>query len=223
MTSSQLRCAPAARDAVTLEAAVAELRAQRMIVLRSRDAGYGGIVFAGAHADSAKMSFAIRRSSGFLCVALPPARCDLLDIPPMCPSWHGRGDADFCVTVDASSGITTGISASDRARTARLLADPEATAEDFIRPGHVVPVATALSAGTPSSRLSPTAAELARLAGLEPVAVVAHVVSVAEPVQLATGEELAEFAAAHELAMLDLDTSRLAPSAQLPPHPVSRG
>lgn len=157
-----------------------------MVVVRG-GVGHGAIAFAAAHADVESMAFLIRYSSGFVCVALPPARCDELDLPPMYPSRRGGNGSAFCVTVDARSGTTTGISAVDRALTVRRLADPASVPSDFVRPGHVVPVATAA---------------LVRLA---PVAVFGHLVSPAEPTQLATDDELGEFAAVHRLAMLDLN------------------
>lgn len=156
-----------------------------MIVVRG-GAGHGAIAFAAAHADVESMAFLIRHSSGFVCVALPPARCDELDLPPMCPSRRGGTGSAYCVTVDARSDTTTGISAADRALTARRLADPASRPSDFVRPGHVVPVATAA------------------LVRLGPVAVFGHLVSPAEPTQLATDEELAEFAGVHRIAVLDL-------------------
>lgn len=196
----------------SLEAAAAAIGRGRMVVIRSRE-GHGGVTFAAAHADVEKMAFLIQHSSGFLCVTLPPERCDELAIPPMCSSRRDDDSAAFCVAVDARSGTTTGISARDRALTARRLADPRSTPEDFVRPGHVVPVATAapLSALSPP-RLSQAAASLTRLAGLEPVAVFGHLVSPSLPTQLATDDELAEFAAAHGIAELDLRDRAAGPS-----------
>lgn len=190
----------------TMWPAAAEIARGRMVVVRGC-AGYGGIVFAAAHSDVEKMAFLIRHSCGFVCVALPPARCDDLRIPPMYPSWRDGDSSAFCVTVDARWGTTTGISAADRALTARRLADPASMPADFVRPGHVVPVATSARAAPAGARLSQAAVAVTRTAKLAPLAVFGHLVSPVRPTQLATDDELADFAAAHRLAVLDLDVA----------------
>jgi 3,4-dihydroxy 2-butanone 4-phosphate synthase/GTP cyclohydrolase II len=108
------------------------------------------------------------------------------------------------VAVDAATGVGTGISARDRARTARLLADPAAVAGDFVRPGHVVPVRVDTGA---RYRHGPAeaAVDLALFAGLRPAAVLAAVVSTRCPEAMADPVELGVFAATHGLAVVALD------------------
>ncbi|MER6990171.1 3,4-dihydroxy-2-butanone-4-phosphate synthase [Saccharopolyspora hirsuta] len=178
-----------------VDRAAAELAAGRAVVVHGCSDG-GGIVFAAARADVELTAFAVRHSSGFLCVALSGERCDELVLPPMSPKVERQG-ATACVTVDASAGVSTGISASDRARTARLLAAPHAEPADFTRPGHVVPVAIA---GHRGDSLAEVAFDLVGLAGLTPAAVYAHLVSPADPTRMATTDELTAFAVGERLA-----------------------
>lgn len=188
----------------TAEAAIAEIAAGRPVVVGGCERGDGGIVFAAAHATTALMAFAIRYTSGFLCVALPRQRCDLLGLPPMRHRPHGETGAAYCVTVDAAAGVSTGISAADRAATARLLADQRAAPSDFVRPGHVVPLATGEDGvlGTPG--LPEAAVDLAWLAGQQPAGVLGHVVSPTDPTRMANEDELALFSEYHGMTMIQV-------------------
>jgi len=91
---------------------------------------------------AAQMAFVIRYSTGFVQVALHEKDCDRLGIPEAVPSSRAPSAQAFgqCVAVDAAAGISTGISGADRARTARVLADPRTGVDDLCRPGHLVPV-----------------------------------------------------------------------------------
>ena len=127
---------------VAIEQALQDLRdGKPVIVVDDEDReNEGDLIFAAEKATPELLSFLVRYTSGYVCVALPEAECDRLDLPPM---HHSNNDAfrtAFTVTVDAKEGITTGISAADRAHTIRLLADPKSVASDFVRPGHVLPL-----------------------------------------------------------------------------------
>ncbi|MDI2029253.1 3,4-dihydroxy-2-butanone-4-phosphate synthase [Saccharopolyspora sp. TS4A08] len=163
----------------------------------------GGIVFPASRADVAGTAFAVRHSSGFLCVALPESRCDALELPPVAARARREAGTTVCVTVDAAVGVTTGISAADRARAARVLADPGAVAADLTRPGHLVPVAVDLDHPRPS--LARAALRLVTRAGHAPAAVFAHLVSPADETRMATGPELRDFAADHGLTAVPAD------------------
>ncbi|MCI2422446.1 3,4-dihydroxy-2-butanone-4-phosphate synthase [Saccharopolyspora sp. K220] len=183
-----------------IDLAVQEIAAGRAAVVHGFAHGDGGIVFAASRASTELTAFTVRHSSGFLCVALPRQRCDELALPPIFPRAQESPAATACVTVDASMGVSTGISASDRARTARLLAAPEAVPADFTRPGHVVPVAVGDGGVLDNAGLAEAAADLAVLAGSAPVAVFAHLVSPADATRMATDDELRRFAAAQHIA-----------------------
>ncbi|RRQ25533.1 3,4-dihydroxy-2-butanone 4-phosphate synthase [Rhodococcus sp. Eu-32] len=100
------------------------------------------LAYAGATIDTASMAQLIARTSGFVQVALPTARCDALHLPEAAPTIRDTTRPSYgqCVTVDAAESITTGISAADRARTVRVLCDPTTVPTDLTRPGHVVPM-----------------------------------------------------------------------------------
>ena len=154
----------------------------------------GEIVFPAVRISTADAAFAIRHSSGFLQVALPSNRCDALLLPAQQGTAPGTAQ---CVTVDAATGITTGISAADRATTIRLLASSDASPASFSRPGHVVPLRA--DAALPMSDFGrPEAAvHLVAAAGFPPAAVLTTVVGTTDPTDVASGNDLHEFARSH--------------------------
>jgi 3,4-dihydroxy 2-butanone 4-phosphate synthase/GTP cyclohydrolase II len=105
-----------------------------------RPDGRTELVVAAGLVTRSTMHFFIRHTSGFVTVALPQDRCDRLQLPPVVATSTESHSSTYAVAVDATAGTTTGISAHDRARTARSLADPWAVSSDFTRPGHLVPV-----------------------------------------------------------------------------------
>lgn len=136
----------------------------------------GDIVFAAEHASPALMGWTIRHSSGVVCVPLEAAHADRLGLAPMVAVNEDPKGTAYTVSCDALTGVTTGISASDRALTARSLAHPDSDHRTFSRPGHMFPL-RAVAGGVLQRRGHTEAAvELARLAGCSPVAVIAEVV-----------------------------------------------
>ncbi|SDI80760.1 3,4-dihydroxy 2-butanone 4-phosphate synthase / GTP cyclohydrolase II [Frankineae bacterium MT45] len=164
----------------------------------------GALLLAAETITTEKMAFLVRYSSGFVCAALPAEQADRLGLPAMSDQNQDRGQISFGVSVDASEGISTGISAYDRARTARLLADPATVPGDLRRPGHLVPVRTANAGVLARSGLAEATADLAALAGLAPVSVFASVVSELYPTELAGADELRTFAREHDLPVVEL-------------------
>jgi 3,4-dihydroxy 2-butanone 4-phosphate synthase/GTP cyclohydrolase II len=100
----------------------------------------GDLFLLASAATTEKLAFMIRYTSGVICVAMTESRSRQLHLPLMVKNNQDTKRTAFTVTVDAKAGITTGISAEERARTIRTLADVTATAEDFIRPGHIFPL-----------------------------------------------------------------------------------
>jgi 3,4-dihydroxy 2-butanone 4-phosphate synthase len=122
------------------------------------------------------MAFLVRHSSGYVCAPLSSEIADRLDLPLMLKDRTDRHGTAYTVTVDYADGTTTGISAHDRALTARKLADPTVKAEDFLRPGHLVPL-RAVNGGVLARRGHTEAGvDLSRLAGFEPASVICEVV-----------------------------------------------
>lgn len=193
-----------------VEHALADVAAGRAVIVVDdvHRGGEGQLIFAAEKATSESMAFTVRHTSGFVSVALDGATCDRLALPPMrhggTASQINAGHIDYVVAVDAREGIGTGISGADRARTAALLANPDASALDFTRPGHVLP-ARARSDGV-LDRPGPAeaAVDLTRLAGLRPAGVFAGIVGIADPTVMSSGADLDEFALAHGLAVLSI-------------------
>ena len=126
----------------TIERAITEIKSGKpVVVIDDEDReNEGDLIFAAELATPELIAFMVRYTSGYICVPLTESDADRLDLPPMYHTNQDRRGTAYAVTVDAREGITTGISAADRAHTIRLLADPSAGAADFTRPGHVVPL-----------------------------------------------------------------------------------
>ncbi|MDQ0427036.1 GTP cyclohydrolase II [Cellulomonas iranensis] len=162
----------------TVEEALDALRAGRpVLVADSADReDEADVVLAAQSATPEWVAWTIRRSSGYLCAPMPAERADALDLPLMVPSSQDPRRTAYTVTVDAATGVTTGISAADRARTLRVLADPASGRGDLIRPGHVLPLRAVPGGVLHRAGHTEAAVDLCRLAGLEPVGAIAELV-----------------------------------------------
>ncbi|MCO1578782.1 bifunctional 3,4-dihydroxy-2-butanone-4-phosphate synthase/GTP cyclohydrolase II [Crossiella sp. SN42] len=190
----------------TIEAAIADIAAGRPVVVVDDEdrENEGDLIFAAEKATPELIAFTVRYTSGYICVPLPESDCDRLDLPPM---YHTNQDARgtaYTVTVDARSGVSTGISAADRAHTIRLLADAASTAADFNRPGHVVPLRAKEGGVLRRPGHTEAAVDLARLAGLRPAGVLCEVVSQKDDGDMARRDELEVFAAEHDLKLVSI-------------------
>ncbi|WP_198545279.1 MULTISPECIES: bifunctional 3,4-dihydroxy-2-butanone-4-phosphate synthase/GTP cyclohydrolase II [Amycolatopsis] len=193
-------------DVDAIEAAIADIAAGRAVVVVDDEdrENEGDLIFAAEKATPELLAFMVRYTSGYICVPLTESEADRLDLPPM---FHTNQDARgtaYSVTVDAAEGISTGISAVDRAHTIRLLADPAATAKDFRRPGHVVPLRAKEGGVLRRPGHTEAAIDLARLAGLHPAGVLCEIVSQKDEGDMARRDELEVFAADHDLKMISI-------------------
>jgi 3,4-dihydroxy-2-butanone 4-phosphate synthase len=174
-----------------LRSVLGELRAGNAVVIVDDIGGTGcDLVTAAAGATAGTLHRLVLWGSGFVCVTVDQDTCIRLDLPPM--YWHGQSNdyaGPMCVTVDAVAGTTTGISARDRATTARRLADPTSGPADFSRPGHVVPVRAEAFSGDRPTRAS-AASALVDLAGVGPSAVFCGLVSTHRPTEMATSDDI---------------------------------
>src|ERR1035437_8731518 len=120
----------------SIERAVADIKAGKAVVVIDDEdrENEGDLIIAAELATPELVAFMVRYTSGYICVPITEAEADRLDLPPMFRVNQDRRATVYAVTVDAREGVTTGISASDRAHTIRLLADPGSTAADFSRP-----------------------------------------------------------------------------------------
>ncbi len=163
----------------TIEEALRELQRGRVIIVRdSLDReNEGDLVMAAEKATPAAVNFMIKEGRGLICVALPRESAVHLELPPMVPPEDNATPfgCDFTVSVDARKGITTGVSAADRAATIRLLASPHTRPYDLVRPGHIFPVRARAGGVLVRPGHTEAAVDLARLAKLHPVAVICEV------------------------------------------------
>ena len=162
----------------------------------------GDLFLLGSAATTEKLAFMIRYTSGVICVAMTESRSRQLHLPLMVKNNQDTKRTAFTVTVDAKAGITTGISAGERARTIALLADERATAEDFIRPGHIFPL-IAHEAGL-KGRQGHTEAvvEMCRLVGDVEVGVISELVN--EDGSMMRGAELQEFSRQQDIPIVTI-------------------
>ncbi|GAB2754559.1 bifunctional 3,4-dihydroxy-2-butanone-4-phosphate synthase/GTP cyclohydrolase II [Salinifilum aidingensis] len=190
----------------SIERALADLRAGRPVVVVDDEdrENEGDLIFAAEHATPELVAFMVRYTSGYLCVALTGQDCDRLDLPPMYYWNQDRKGTAYTVTVDAAEGVSTGISAADRARTTALLADPDATPADLTRPGHVVPLRARDGGVLRRPGHTEAAVDLARLAGTRPAGALCEVVSQKNEGEMARRDELDLFAAEHDLALITI-------------------
>ncbi|MEH3077723.1 MAG: 3,4-dihydroxy-2-butanone-4-phosphate synthase [Quadrisphaera sp.] len=167
----------------TVEEALAALRCGRPVLVLDDDdrEDEGDVVLAASLATPQWVAWTVKHGSGLLCAPLPAVLADSLGLPDMVERNEDSLRTAYTVTVDASSGVTTGISAADRARTARVLADPASGPADLIRPGHVLPLRARPGGVLERRGHTEAAVDLCRLAGLPPVAIITELVDLDDP------------------------------------------
>ncbi|MGC9668607.1 bifunctional 3,4-dihydroxy-2-butanone-4-phosphate synthase/GTP cyclohydrolase II [Planosporangium sp. 12N6] len=187
-----------------IERAIADIAAGRpVIVVDDEDReNEGDLIFAAELATPELLAFTVRYTSGFICAPLTQGDADRLDLPPMFHTNQDRRGTAYTVTVDAREGISTGISAADRARTIRLLADPATTPADLARPGHVVPLRARKGGVLRRPGHTEAAIDLAELAGLRPAGVLCELVN--DDGTMMRLPELERFAKEHDLTLISI-------------------
>jgi len=198
--------APQRADVVldTVELAIAEIAAGRAIVViddASRE-NEGDIVFAASKATRELLAFTIRHARGLICVPMLGEDLDRLQLPPMTSDNQEHMGTAFTISVDARDGITTGISAADRARTIRTLVDSATEPYEIVRPGHVFPLRYAEGGVLRRAGHTEAAVDLARLAGLTPAGVVAEIFN--DDGTMARLPQLRAFADEHGLPLISI-------------------
>ncbi|RBO93763.1 bifunctional 3,4-dihydroxy-2-butanone-4-phosphate synthase/GTP cyclohydrolase II [Nocardia puris] len=187
-----------------IPAAVAAIAAGGMVVVVDDEdrENEGDLVLAAAAATPAAIAFLVRHTSGVLCAPMPGEALDRLALPPMTAVNEDPKGTAYAVSVDAARGVSTGISAADRARTLRALADPATTPADLTRPGHVFPLRAHPDGVLGRPGHTEAAVDLTRLAGLPPAGVIAEVVR--DDGEVARLPELLAFARAHGLPIISI-------------------
>ena len=188
-----------------VEKAVQAMAAGRpVIVVDNEDReNEGDIIFAAEHATPALMGWTIRYSSGVICVPLEGPRADALALPPMVLVNEDAKGTAYTVSCDAALGVSTGISATDRALTARILADSSSTPSSITRPGHIFPLRAVKGGVRERPGHTEAAVDLCRLAGLAPVGVIAELVH--DDGEMMRLDSLREFAAEHGCPLISIE------------------
>jgi len=189
----------------TVERAIADIAAGKAVVVVDDEdrENEGDIIFAASKATPELMAFTIRHSSGVICVPMPAAMLDRLEIPLMTPHNKDKLRTAYTISVDARDGVTTGISAADRAHTARVLADSATEPWEVTRPGHVFPLRYREGGVLVRRGHTEAAVDLATLAGLTPAGVLVEVVN--DDGTMKRAPELRAFADEHGLAMISIE------------------
>jgi 3,4-dihydroxy 2-butanone 4-phosphate synthase/GTP cyclohydrolase II len=178
---------------------IAEIKAGRMVVLVDEEdrENEGDLVLAAQFVTPEAVNFMARYGRGLICLTLTEARCRQLNLPLMVRDNRSPLGTNFTLSIEAASGVTTGISAQDRARTVQAAVAPKARPDDIVQPGHIFPLMA--QAGGVLVRAGHTEAgcDLAALAGLEPAAVICEILK--DDGTMARLPDLEEFAAQHGL------------------------
>ncbi len=188
----------------TVPEALEEIRAGRLIVVVDDEdrENEGDLTVAAEKATPEIINFMARYGRGLVCLALTEERLDHLRIPLMTDRNTSLYGTAFCESVDAREGVTTGISAADRARTIGVAIDPRSTPADLARPGHVLPLRARKGGVLVRAGQTEASVDLARLAGLIPAGVICEVMN--DDGTMARVGQLVEFCAGHGLKMLTI-------------------
>ncbi len=179
--------------------ALEEFRAGRMVVLVDDEyrENEGDLAMAAGKVTPEAVNFMITHGRGLVCLALTPGKCDELALPPMTADNTSRFGTAFTVSIEAKSGVSTGISAADRAHTVRTAVRPGAAPADLVRPGHVFPLRSRAGGTLVRAGQTEGVVDLCRLAGLAPAGVICEVMN--PDGSMARLPQLREMAAQHGL------------------------
>jgi len=187
-----------------VERAIADIAAGKAVVVVDDEdrENEGDVVFAADLVTPELVAFTMTHCRGLLCVPMEAEALDRLELGQMAPHNTERMQTAFTVSVDGREGVTTGISAADRARTIALLANPSTHAQDLVRPGHVFPLRAKAGGVLRRPGHTEAAVDLARLAGLTPAGVICEIVQ--EDGTMARLPELKVFAKEHGLLLISI-------------------
>lgn len=183
----------------TTEEIIEDIRQGKMVILLDDEdrENEGDLIVAAEKVTPEIINFMASKARGLICLTLTGDRCDFLGLPPMVHSNQASHGTPFTVSIEAAEGVTTGISAADRARTIQVAVDPKSKPDDIVQPGHIFPLRA--QPGGVLSRAGHTEAgcDLARMAGLLPAAAIVEIMN--EDGTMARLPDLQEFAKEHDL------------------------
>ncbi|HWU67288.1 MAG TPA: bifunctional 3,4-dihydroxy-2-butanone-4-phosphate synthase/GTP cyclohydrolase II [Stenotrophobium sp.] len=184
-----------------IEDVIADVKAGKMVVLMDDEGreNEGDIIMAASLVRPEDINFMARYGRGLICLTLTPERCHQLRLPQMVARNTEAHKTAFTVSIEAASGVTTGISAFDRAHTVRTAVQPQARPEDLVQPGHIFPLMAQPGGVLTRAGHTEAGCDLARLAGLEAAAVIVEVLN--EDGTMARRPDLEKFAREHGLKL----------------------
>jgi len=191
---------PATSAAISpVEDIVAEMRAGRMVILVDEEdrENEGDLVLAADHVTPEAINFMARFGRGLICLTLTRARCEFLRLPPMAAHNGTVYSTAFTVSIEAAEGVTTGISAADRARTVQVAVARDSQASDLVQPGHIFPLQAVDGGVLMRAGHTEAGCDLAALAGCSPSAVICEVMK--DDGTMARLPDLQVFAAQHDI------------------------
>lgn len=188
----------------TVEEAIEDFRQGKMLVVVDDEdrENEGDLTIAAEKVTPEVINFMAVHGRGLICLALSSEKCDSLNLPLMSPNNTSRFGTAFTESIDAAEGVTTGISAADRALTIQVCMRPDAKPSDLARPGHMFPLRAKEGGVLVRAGQTEAAVDLARLAGFGPGGVICEIMN--EDGTMARVPELQEFAARHEIKMISV-------------------
>src|SRR5689334_2219680 len=188
----------------TIEEAIEEIRAGRMVIVCDDEGreNEGDLVMAAQFATPEAVNFMAKEARGLICLALTPERCEQLGLKLMTAKNEAPLETAFTVTIEAASGVTTGISAHDRAHTIQVAIDPHSEPEDIVMPGHLFPLKAKSGGVLERTGHTEASVDLARLAGLIPAGVICEIQN--EDGSMARADDLAAYCFKHGLKMITI-------------------
>lgn len=178
---------------------LADIKAGKMVVLVDEEdrENEGDLLMAAEFVTPDAVNFMAKHGRGLICLTLTEERCRQIDLPLMVGDNRSRMGTNFTLSIEAASGVTTGISAADRARTVRAAVRKDAKPEDIVQPGHIFPLMAHKGGVLVRAGHTEAGCDLAQLAGLIPAALICEVLK--DDGEMARLPDLIEFAATHEL------------------------
>jgi 3,4-dihydroxy 2-butanone 4-phosphate synthase/GTP cyclohydrolase II len=188
----------------TIEEALAEIAAGRMVVVVDDEdrENEGDVVMAAQFVTAEHVNFMATHARGWICLALTPERCDELELELISQKNESLQQTPFTVTIEAREGVTTGVSAADRARTIRTAADPRHGPDSIVKGGHVNPLRARPGGVLERAGHTEAVTDLARLAGCVPAGVLCEVMN--DDGSMARVEDLRRYCREHELKMITI-------------------
>lgn len=188
----------------SIQAALHDYAAGKMVIIVDDEdrENEGDLVCAAQFATPATIAFMAREGRGLICLALEGAIADRLALPPMVAQNSSPFGTNFTVSIEAATGVTTGISAADRARTIQVAIDPASGPDDLVRPGHIFPLRALAGGVLRRPGQTEASVDLARLAGLTPAGVICEIMN--DDGTMARMPDLEQFALRHQLKIISV-------------------